>query len=229
MRATEADEQQLRTLVDDFVVAVERGVPREIAALLCAEEAESLLDHVDDPDEYEPIDVTEAVPATIHGIQVFGDIAVVAVNRITDEVKSLYCRRVDGRWLCCEHAEFDLTAAQLDGAAGDAAERVGALSNVPIGELALAQLCVLVDHGVARRNLLPILFRHLDWGRVREDDPAGYVQAVSTVFAVDPDYWVADSESQLRARLRAEDVLRDATDDADDALARLATEFLAAR
>lgn len=216
MPASATDEQLIGTLVDDFVVAMERGVPREIATFLCTDEAEAFLDHVADPDEYDPVDVTEVEPATIHAIDVFGDIAVVRLNRITDEVKSLYCRREGARWTCCEHAEFDLTAAHLDGVP-EVPEPVRALRHVPIGELSHDDLCVLVDHGVAPRNLVPVLFRYLDYGRLRED---AYAAVAATLLAVDVGYWATDIESTVHGRFLAKDLVEDTV------LAGAARDFL---
>jgi hypothetical protein len=209
------DEQRIVTAVMDFAVAVERGVPREMASLMCEEEARDFLDSVADPDVEEPVVVEDMAPVRIAAVRVFGDRALVRFRRRTDEVRTLYCRREADRWTVCANAEDDLTAEQLD---EDLRLRTAATST-PLGSLSDDQLGELLGHGVCLGVLVPRALDRVEW-QSRYGVLSGLVGAM---FGVGAAYWAGDVVSSTRARILAEQLSRTAGPPRTSAMAFLSS------
>jgi hypothetical protein len=107
------DESLIADLIEAFSVAVERAVPRELAALMCADEAESFVDNISDP-EPEGVEPVGEHTVDVLAVRVFGDLAVARFMRSTEDVRTLYFRREDGRWTVCADGEDDLSLEQLE-------------------------------------------------------------------------------------------------------------------
>jgi hypothetical protein len=204
MLDTEDDERRVVTTVREFAAATERGVPREMASFMCADEAQRFLDTVGDPDNQDPMVVDEFVPVAIRSVRVFGDCAVVRFTRSSDEVRTLYCRLEDGRWTVCADAEDDLTATQLDEHLANRAlsSHVRELCRTPVGALTDDELGVLIANDVCADTLVPMALDRLEW-QTRHESPSGLISAV---FAIDRERWTRDIVSLTRARILAEHI-----------------------
>jgi hypothetical protein len=102
------DESLITDLIEAFSIAVERAVPRDLAALMCADEAESFLDNISDPESEGVVPVREQAVHVL-AVRVFDDLALARFTRSTEEVRTLYFRREDGRWTVCADAEDELS------------------------------------------------------------------------------------------------------------------------
>jgi hypothetical protein len=87
MSSSDGDESLILGLIGEFWVAVERGIPREIAALMCAEEAERFLDNVFDPDSDDPVEPIDAPGFEVSCVRVFGDVAFARIIHATGVVR----------------------------------------------------------------------------------------------------------------------------------------------
>jgi hypothetical protein len=184
------DETAIRHLVQEFSNAVERCVPREMAALMCADEAEGFLDRVADPDA-DGAAVDEVITLGFREVRVFGDLAVARFTRSSANVQTLYLRRESGRWTVCADAEDELSLAQLE---PDPKPDGHQLRHNPIGELNLAELRVLVDLNEGLDHLMRFTLHRLEWGRPFPGD------LFATTLRIEDDYWSRDPVSLTRLR-----------------------------
>ncbi|MEU2122778.1 Rv0361 family membrane protein [Nocardia niwae] len=103
-RSELTDDAQIRSVLVNFAVAVESGSARQVAELLCAEEAATFTDRVSGGEEAEqsgPSRHGERRPVDISAIDIRGDIASARVARPPSEPRSLYLRKEDARWKVC--------------------------------------------------------------------------------------------------------------------------------
>jgi hypothetical protein len=98
-----SDPVKIRALVDDFSAAVYGGKPRDIANHLCAEEAQSYLDTIEEPDT--PAGAQNPPAFSVSDIHVKGDVASATVTFESDGTKTMYFRKEDNRWTVCASAE----------------------------------------------------------------------------------------------------------------------------
>ena len=167
---TTGDKGEIDNVVKAFALATDRAVPREMAALMCADEAETFLDNVADPDVAEPA-CLESEPVQSLDIRVFDDIALARITRPSFSKDSvIVCRREDGRWTVCADAEDDLSLEQLEEDPHAALEhapaerrRLQELRRTPIGRLSIADICDLLKHDEGLEYLLPRATIKLQW------------------------------------------------------------------
>ncbi|MGB6208921.1 contact-dependent growth inhibition system immunity protein [Mycobacterium sp.] len=216
---TADDEAQIGDLLRVFALATDRAVPREMAALMCADEAESFLDNVANPDADEPVD-TDSDPVGVLGVRVFGDIALARFTRpyFGGKDQTLVCRREGGRWTVCADAEDELSLEQLDDDVRVASEdatavirRVHALRRQPIGSLTTADIRILLSHNEGLSHLLPRAAVQLQWDPLLQGD-LGPGDLLVAVLGIDEEYWSKDPVSLTRIRL-AIDKLGEIRDD----------------
>jgi hypothetical protein len=99
------DEADVRTVVDNFVTAVDNSDTQQIVSLLCEEEAEGITEDDDAdlsgswPTALFPLDLD------ITEVQVIGDNAAAKVSRADQDPYPLYLRRDGGVWKVCADAE----------------------------------------------------------------------------------------------------------------------------
>jgi hypothetical protein len=230
------DESSIRDLTEAFSVAVSRGVPSELAALMCADEAESFLDNVNDPDGDDVVVPVEVPAVDVLGVRVFGEVALTRFARAST-VGTLFFRWEDGRWTVCADAEDDLSLDQLEDyvpPAADATQLAPAVRELrrrPIGELDVEGLRVLLDHDEGLDILLPRAAVRLQWEPLLQGDrfPGDLLAAT---LGVDRAQWAKDPVSLTRMRIVI-DNLRDMGDLTGHGaphgeLWTLMTEFLAA-
>lgn len=98
-------EAQIRATVEKFARAVDREDTATMIAMLCEEEAQSVIDEIPSPDDsglgpgYErPIDVAD--------IRVTGDVATVRVTRPAQQPVTLYVRMEAGTWKLCDPERY---------------------------------------------------------------------------------------------------------------------------
>jgi hypothetical protein len=211
------DESRIRDLISEFSAAVERESPREIAALMCADEAEPFLDNTSVPHDH-VAERVETPTVRVMDVRVFGDTAFARFARETDEVRSLYFRREHGRWTVCADAEDDLSLEQLEGnawpaAPSDATRLVRAaheLRRKPIGSLGVEDLRLLLSQNEGLDVLLPRTMIWLQSEPLLEGDlyPGDLLAAA---LHVNHDYWRKDPVSLTRMRIVI-DAIRDLGD-----------------
>ncbi|MFF2554107.1 contact-dependent growth inhibition system immunity protein [Nocardia sp. NPDC058058] len=170
MTPQSADEIQIRELLFAFSNAAAAGSPHMMAATLCSNAAENLLDEFPDPNE---VVTFAALPEIeVQRVQVFGNLA---LGRITnqyrsDEVMVMTLRRESGRWTICGDAEQELSLDQLEEQpwtpepelTKELVSRVQALRAVPIGSLDDGGVAVLLTYGQGLDLLLPNAMRYLN-------------------------------------------------------------------
>lgn len=100
------DEGEIRSLVVDFVAAVESGDARRTASLLCRDEAAEYLDRLE-PDllDAEPT-APEDRSVVVQQVAVRGTVAEVTLVRPAqaDVVRTLWASKEQGRWTICSDA-----------------------------------------------------------------------------------------------------------------------------
>ncbi|MFF0457571.1 contact-dependent growth inhibition system immunity protein [Nocardia africana] len=172
MRSSVDDESLICGLINEFWVATERGVPREMAALMCAEEAEQFLDDVIDPDDdAPPVDPIGGPAFEVSGIGVYGDVALARITHSPDNVATMFFRHEAGKWTVCADADEDLSLEQfeddvwpaLPADATDLMRTVGALRRTPIGDLTVEDVRCLLGQRVGVDVLLPRVLVQLNW------------------------------------------------------------------
>ncbi|MFG1779203.1 hypothetical protein ACGFIG_22610 [Micromonospora sp. NPDC049048] len=100
-----SDETRIRTLVEEFAVAVDRDDQPAILNLLCAEEAEEIMADDDfDPSQAPPADVPSPRPVTVTDIRVDGSTASATVTRASQPGVTLHFRKENGTWKVCAPA-----------------------------------------------------------------------------------------------------------------------------
>jgi hypothetical protein len=147
------DEPVITDLLKAFALATERGAPRDMAALMCADEAEAFLDNVYDPDSDDAAAVDE-VEKDVLRVRTYGDVALASFIRpYFARPNTIVFRRENGRWTVCAEAEQELSLEQLEddiwpappSSASDAQRRVHALRREPIGHFSVEDLRILLS------------------------------------------------------------------------------------
>ncbi|WP_173161652.1 contact-dependent growth inhibition system immunity protein [Phytohabitans suffuscus] len=199
------DDLLIRDLTRAFAAAVDRGVPRQIAALMCADEAESFLDNVNDPDPDDPDEPVEEPTVDVPRIRVFGEVALARFTR-PYTAGTLFFRREDGRWTVCADAEDDLSLDQLeDGERPPSPARVRGLRGTPVGDLDVAGLVTLVEQRQGLDILLPRVTARLQ----REPLPPGDRHPgdlLAATLRVEHEQWAKDPVSLTRMRITIDTV-----------------------
>ncbi|WP_086829952.1 contact-dependent growth inhibition system immunity protein [Allokutzneria sp. NRRL B-24872] len=227
MPAAKNDESLIRDLLKAFVVAAQREVPREMAALMCADEAASFLDGVLDPDRDDPVELAEEPIVEVVAVQVFGDVALARFAREDDDVCTLYFRRENGRWAVCADAEDDMSLEQLEDNASTVRH---ALHRRPIGTLSAEEHRILLERHEGLHVLLPRVLVRLTWEPLlRGESFPGDVLVAA--LKVDPAHWGDDPEALagMESVVRAVHRLGDLTEHGapHDEIWGCVTEFLA--
>jgi CDI immunity proteins len=201
------DHALIGDLLRAFSLAVDRAVPREMAALMCAAEAESFLDNVADPDWNEP-DAVDVADLEVLGVRVFGEVALARFTRsyFTNSA-TLVLRRENGRWTVCADAEDELSLEQLEDDVWPAApegatsvvRRVHALRREPIGRLTVEEVRTLLSQNEGLDVLLPRAVVQLQWDPLLKGDshPGDLLVAA---LGVEPAQWLKDPVSLVRMR-----------------------------
>ena len=193
-------------MVKAFALAADRGVPREMAALMCADEAESFLDNVADPD-FDDLAWSESEPVQTLNIRVFDDIALARITRPSFSADSvIVCRREDGRWTVCADAEDDLSLEQLEqdpraapGRSPALRRRLQELRRKPIGRLTIADTCELLKHDEGLDHLLPRATIKLQWEPLLAGDSRPGELMIAAL-GIDTAQWSRDPVSLFRIR-----------------------------
>lgn len=202
------DEASIRALVGEFRVAVERGIPREAAALMCAEEAEQFLDDVADPDyDGPPVETIGEPSFELSGIRIFGGVALARITHAPDDFATLFFRHEAGRWTMCADAADDLSLDQLENAEvrplPEAATRlmrtVHHLRGRPIGGLTVEDHRCLLLQREGVEFLLPRAVDRLHWDPLVAGDlyPGDLLAAA---LRVGPEHWARDPVARTRMR-----------------------------
>jgi hypothetical protein len=98
-----SDPVKIRALLGDFSAAVYGGTPRDVATFLCAEESQSYLDTIEEPDTRV---APEDPPAySVSDIHVEGDVGSATVTFEPEGTKTLYFRKEGNKWTVCAAAE----------------------------------------------------------------------------------------------------------------------------
>ncbi|SDM56814.1 contact-dependent growth inhibition system immunity protein [Allokutzneria albata] len=182
------DDPLIRELFGAFLVAVRRQVPRELAALMCEDEAQSFLDTVANPDDDVPAEPVEEPIVRVVGVRVFGDVALARFTQEDDEIRTLHFRRENGRWTVCADAEDDMSLDQLE---DDAPSAGHPLRRTPVGRLGAEDLRVLLERGEGLDILLPRVVFRLRWEPLLRG-AAFPGDVLLTVLGVDSERWVKD-------------------------------------
>ncbi|MFI9506326.1 contact-dependent growth inhibition system immunity protein [Nocardia sp. NPDC052566] len=203
-----SDEQLILRLIQAFSVAVERGLPHEIAALMCADEAEAFLDDIADLDGDEPVDPIEEPAIAVALVRVFGDLAMAYVTHPGGVEGQLFFRREERRWTVCADAEDELSLEQLEDNVWPAvpAEVSGLVWTVhelrrkPCGSLSIEDLRLLLRQGEGVGVLLPRASNQLQWNPLAEGDFFPGDLLVATL-QLGREHWARDPVSLTRIRI----------------------------
>ncbi|WP_231982957.1 contact-dependent growth inhibition system immunity protein [Nocardia sp. 852002-20019_SCH5090214] len=208
MRSSVDDASVISELITEFWVATERGIPREMAALMCAEEAEQFLDDVSDPDyDGPPVDPIGAPAFEVSGIRVYGDVALARITHAPDNVAVLFFRHEAGRWTVCADADEDLSVDQFEddvwpALPADATalmRTVDELRRKPIGDLTVEDMRSLLQQRVGVGVLLPRVLVRLNWDPLLAGDLFPGDLLVATL-RVDREHWEQDPVALVRIR-----------------------------
>lgn len=102
---SDGEQEDIRRTVVDFAHAVDRDDTATVLTMLCAQEAEGVVDDVASPgDRGDPR--AEVVPITVSGIRVTGDVAEVRVTRPQQSPVTLFLRKEDGSWKLCDPERY---------------------------------------------------------------------------------------------------------------------------
>jgi hypothetical protein len=94
-----------RMLVEHFAVAVARDDQPAVLKLLCASEAEALMEDDDfDPSQAPPDGSAAVRPVTVADIRITGDTASARVTRPGQQDVTLHFRKESGTWKVCAPA-----------------------------------------------------------------------------------------------------------------------------
>jgi CDI immunity proteins len=190
------DDTLIRDLMRAFSLAVDRAVPREMAALMCASEAESFLDNVADPYWKEP-DEVDVIDLEVLGIRVFGDVALARFTRsYFANTATLVLRRENGRWTVCEDAADELSLEQLE---DDVRPDGHALRREPIGLLTVEGIRTLLSQNEGLDHLLPRAAVQLQWNPLLKGD-LHQGDLLVAALSVEHAQWLKDPESLVRMR-----------------------------
>ncbi|MEV0968430.1 Rv0361 family membrane protein [Microtetraspora glauca] len=99
--AEKAGEAQIRTTIEKFAHAVDREDTVTMVAMLCEEEAQSVIDEVPSPDD-PGLDPSHERPIDVSDIRVTGDVAKARVTRPAQQPATLYLRKEAGTWKLCD-------------------------------------------------------------------------------------------------------------------------------
>jgi hypothetical protein len=99
------DEAQIRTTVEKFAHAVDREDTATMIAMLCEEEAQSLIDEVPSPDAH-GLGPSYERPINISDIRVTGDVAKARVTRPAQQPATLYLRKEANTWKLCDPERY---------------------------------------------------------------------------------------------------------------------------
>lgn len=227
---TDTDVEELGALLQAFARAADRGAPRAMAALMCADESERFLDNVTDPDN-EGVANAAGAPIELLGIGVFGDRAWIRFTRpYFHKPDIVTCRKESDRWTMCEDVSDELSLDQFEDHphtapvhAAEGREHIGSLRRQPVGHLTATDLKVLLSHGEGLPFLVPRVANMLHWEPLASDGQPG--ELLLAVLGIDEQYWAADQISLVYVRSAAEKV--DAMDNAvPDAVHRQVNAFL---
>ncbi|MEV6326006.1 contact-dependent growth inhibition system immunity protein [Nocardia sp. NPDC051787] len=218
MRPSVDDESLILGLINEFWVAVERGIPREIATLMCAEEAEQFLDNVSDPDCDEPVEPIGEPAFEVAGIRVFGDFALARIVRSPDNVATLFFQHEAGMWTVCADADEELSLEQLEddvwpAMPADATRlmrTVHELRRKPIGRLTVEDVRCLLQQNEGIDVLLARALHQLEWNPLAGGDLFPGDLLVATL-RVGHEHWGQDPVAVTRIR-NAIDKVRDLGD-----------------
>lgn len=209
MRSSGDDESLILGLINEFWVAVERGIPREMAALMCAEEAEQFLDNVPDPEYDDPTGEPIGEPTfEVSGIRIFGDVAFARIIHSPDNVATLFFRYETGRWTVCADADEDLSLEQLEddvwptmpADASGLMWTVHELRRKPIGRLTDEDVRCLLQQNEGVDVLLPRVLHQLQWNPLAGGDlfPGDLLVAA---LRVGQEHWRRDPVAVTRIRI----------------------------
>ncbi|MEU7631136.1 contact-dependent growth inhibition system immunity protein [Nocardia sp. NPDC049220] len=208
MRSSVDDESLIVELINKFWVAVERAVPREIAALMCADEAEQFLDNVSDPDCDNAVKPTGEPAFEVSGIRLFGDIALARITHSPGNVAILFFRHEAGRWTVCADVDEDLSLEQLEDDEWPAmpADATGLMRTVhelrrtPIGRLTTEDVRCLLGQNVGVDVLLSRALSQLHWNPLAAGDLFPGDLLVATL-RVGHEHWTKDPVAVARIRI----------------------------
>ncbi|MFC9432395.1 contact-dependent growth inhibition system immunity protein [Nocardia sp. NPDC057030] len=206
MESSVDDESLILELIKQFRASVERGIPREMAALMCAAEAEQFVDSLSDPDFDLPIvEPIGALALGVSDVHVFGDIAFAQLTHSPHNVTTLFFRHEAGRWTVCADAGEDLSLEQLkDDAwpampadATDLMRRVHELRRKPIGGLTEEGVRCLLQQNEGVDVLLSRALQQLRGNPLAEGDlyPGDLLVAV---LGVGREHWWPDPVAATR-------------------------------
>ncbi|MCX4094998.1 contact-dependent growth inhibition system immunity protein [Nocardia sp. alder85J] len=233
-----AAESLILDLITEFRFAVERGRPREMAALMCDEEAQQFLDNVSDPDSEGYAEPPGEPTFEVSSVRVLGNLALARIIHAPDRTTTLFFRHEAGRWTVCADAVEDLSVEQLEddvwpAPPADATtlmRTVHELRRTPIGRLTVEDVRCLLQQHEGVDILLPRAAIRLGWNPLAAGDlfPGDLLLAV---LRIGPEHWARDPVSLVRIR-HAVGTVRDLGDltehDAPhDEIWRETTEFLA--
>jgi hypothetical protein len=204
------DEAAIAALLRAFALATDRAVPREMAAFMCADEAENFLDNIPESDWDDDPVLAGDPDIDILGIRFFGDLALARFSRPHfASAATLVCRCEHGRWTVCADAEDELTLDQLEDVTPQADPlldaHVRALRRIPVGALTTEDTRVLLTHRQGFGVLLPRVAVQLQWEPLLAARTPG--DLLAAVLDIDREHWAKDPVSRTRVRL-AVDKLR---------------------
>jgi ketosteroid isomerase-like protein len=95
---------KVRHLIDDFSAAVNIGNPRDMATFMCAEEAQSFLDTVENPEGPELVPYKLSYKVSDVDVHVHGDAASATLTCKPTGTQTMYFRGEGGKWTVCAPA-----------------------------------------------------------------------------------------------------------------------------